>query len=196
MELNEIYKTVRSMHSGELYLCDDENLVKEQTKQLDLLFDYNALRPSQQKEKAKLLKKMFSSIGEGCYIETPFHANWGGKFVHIGDRLYANFNLTLVDDAPIYIGDDVMLGPNVVLCTATHPVSPVLRKKVAQYNLPVTIGNGVWIGANVMVMPGVTKDIPADVVAVGSPCRVLRPITEEDNRFYRKGKEIPSEFFR
>ena len=121
MELNEIYKTVRSMHSGELYLCDDENLVKEQTKQLDLLFDYNALRPSQQIEKTKLLKKMFSSIGEGCYIETPFHANWGGKFV---------------------------------------------------------------------------KDIPADVVAVGSPCRVLRPITEEDNRFYRKGKEIPSEFFR
>ena len=103
-----------------------------------------------------------------------------------------------------------MFGPNVVLCTATHPVSPVLRKKVAQYNLPVTIGNGVWIGANVMVMPGVTigensvigagsvvtKDIPADVVAVGSPCRVLRPITEEDNRFYRKDKEIPSEFFR
>lgn len=210
MELNDISKTVRSMHSGELYLCDDENLIKEQTKHLDLLFDYNALRPSQQKEKAKLLKKMFGSIGEGCYIETPFHANWGGKFVHVGDRLYANFNLTLVDDAPIYIGDDVMFGPNVVLCTATHPVSPVLRKKVAQYNLPVTIGNGVWIGANVMVMPGVTigensvigagsvvtKDIPADVVAVGSPCRVLRPITEEDNRFYRKDKEIPSEFFR
>lgn len=210
MELNDISKTVRSMHSGELYLCDDENLVKEQAKHLDLLFDYNALRPSQQKEKAKLLKKMFGSIGEGCYIETPFHANWGGKFVHVGNRLYANFNLTLVDDAPIYIGDDVMFGPNVVLCTATHPVSPVLRKKVAQYNLPVTIGNGVWIGANVMVMPGVTigensvigagsvvtKDIPANVVAVGSPCRVLRPITEEDNRFYRKGKEIPSEFFR
>ncbi|MBS4828919.1 MAG: sugar O-acetyltransferase [Firmicutes bacterium] len=204
MELQEIYER---MHSGKLYLCDSQELVDEQLKHLDMLFAYNQLPPSRQKEKSELLQKMFAHIGKNCYIETPFHANWGGKFCSFGDQVYANFNLTMVDDAPITVGNSVMFGPDVVLCTATHPISPDMREKVAQYNLPITIGNNVWIGAGCIVMPGVTigdnsvigagsivtKDIPANVVAYGAPCRVMRPITQEDKTYYRKGMEIRPE---
>ena len=123
------------------------------------------------------------------------------------DHVYANFNLVLVDDAVIEIGDNVMIGPNVVLCTGTHPVSPRLRAKEAQYNKRVKVGSGVWIGANTMVMPGVTigensiigagsvvtKDIPANVVAFGNPCKVYREITEEDEKYYDKDKLIDIE---
>ena len=125
----------------------------------------------------------------------------------MGDHVYANFNLVLVDDAVIEIGDNVMIGPNVVLCTGTHPVSPRLRAKEIQYNKRVKVGSGVWIGANTMVMPGVTigensiigagsvvtKDIPANVVAFGNPCKVYREITEEDEKYYDKDKLIDIE---
>ncbi|MDO4292347.1 MAG: sugar O-acetyltransferase [Eubacteriales bacterium] len=190
---------VERMHSGRLYLCDDPQIAKEQLEWLDRVYDYNHLKPSQQKEKTALLKKMFAHIGEGCYIETPFYANWGGKHVHFGDRVYANFNLTMVDDTKITVGNDVMIGPNVTLCTGTHPVSPRLREQVAQYNLPVTIGNNVWIGGSCVILPGVTigdhsiigagsvvtRDIPDNVVAYGNPCRVRRPITEQDDKIFR-----------
>ena len=123
----------------------------------------------------------------------------------MGDHVYANFNLVLVDDARIEIGDNVMIGPNVVLCTGTHPVSPRLRAKEAQYNKPVKVERGVWLGANTMVMPTigensiigagsiVTKDIPANVIAFGNPCKVYREITEEDERYYDKDKLIDIE---
>lgn len=205
MELNEI---IRKMHSGELYQCSDEALLEKQVKQLDMLFEYNSLKPSQAKEKQSLLKEMFAEFGEGSYIETPFHANWGGKFTHIGKSVYANFNLTLVDDGEIFIGDNVMIAPNVTICTGTHPINPELREKTVQYNLPVTIKRNAWIGAGSVILPGVTvgensiigagsvvtKDIPDNVVAVGSPCRVLREISERDKKYYRGNIEITDEF--
>ena len=204
MELNEIYSRI---HSGKLYFCNDEDLMSQQLAYLDKVYDYNHLKPSQFKEKAEMLKEMFAQLGEGCYIETPFYANWGGKNVHFGSNIYANYNLVLVDDCEIYVEDHVMIGPNVVLCTATHPVEPNLRRKQAQYNLPVHIHKNVWIGANCVIMPGVTvgentvigagsvvtRDIPANVVAVGSPCRVMREITERDNRYYYRDREIDIE---
>lgn len=98
---------------------------------------------------------MFAEIGENCYIEPPLHANWGGKHVHFGKNVYANFNLTLVDDTHIYVGDGTMLAPNVVLATAAHPILPELRKKQYQFNLPVHIGKNCWLGAGVIVLPGV-----------------------------------------
>lgn len=118
--------------------------------------------------------------------------------------MYANFNLTLVDDTYIYIGNSVMIGPNVTLATAGHPVEPELRREVAQFNIPIHIGDNVWIGANSVVLPGVkigensvigagsvvTKDIPSNVVAVGNPCRVLREIGEHDKEFYYKERQI------
>nr|WP_231474903.1 sugar O-acetyltransferase [Enterococcus saccharolyticus] len=192
------------MHHQQLYCCTDESIGQEQIKHLDLLFAYNQLPPSKQTEKQALLKDMFAEIGDDCYIETPFHANWGGKFAHFGHHIYANFNLTLVDDTTIYVGDYVQFGPNVVLAAGTHPIDPESRKKQAQYNLPIHIKDNVWIGANTVVLPGVTigensvigagsvvtKNLPANVVAVGNPCRVLREINEHDRTFYNQEKRI------
>lgn len=197
MDLNEILNRI---HSQKLYYCDNEELMAQQFTYLDKVFAYNNLRPSQQKEKTELLREMFAHIGEGCYIETPFYANWGGKNAHFGKSVYANFNLVLVDDSEIYVDDNVMIGPNVVLCSGTHPIEPELRRKQAQYNLPVHIEKNVWIGANCVILPGVTvgensvigagsvvsRDIPANVVAVGNPCRVLREIDENDRKYYNK----------
>lgn len=192
------------MNSGKLYFCEGEEMMVQQLACLDKVFAYNQLRPGQQKEKSALLKEMFARIGDECYIETPFQANWGGKHTFFGSRVYANYNLVLVDDCEIHVGDDVMMGPNVVLCSGTHPISPELRRKKAQYNLPVHIGNNVWLGANCIVLPGVTigensvigagsvvtKDIPSNVVAVGCPCRVLREIDERDRMYYNGGNII------
>lgn len=169
----------------------------------ELLFDYNHSRPGEYEKRSQILKEVLAEVGEGCYIEPPFRANWGSH-VHIGNGFYSNFNLTVVDDADIYIGDNVMIAPNVVIATGTHPICPELREKVYQYNLPVHIGNCVWIGAGAIIMPGVTigdgsvigagsvvtKDIPAGVVAVGNPCKVLREINDDDYKYYTKGKEI------
>lgn len=141
------------IHSGELYLPNDETIVKEQAAYQDMLCDYN---------------------------------------------------LTCVDDTHIYIDEYTMLGPNVTIATAGHPILPELREQIYQYNMPVHIGRNCWLGAGVIVMPGVTigdntvigagsivtKDIPANVVAVGNPCRVLRPIGEHDRKFYFKDREI------
>ena len=156
----------------------------------------------------ELLKQMLAEVGENCYIEPPFHANWGGRHVHFGKNVYANFNLTLVDDTHIYVGDCTMFGPNVTVCTAAHPVLPELREKGLQYNAPVRIGRNCWIGAGAIILPGitigdnsvigagsvVTKDVPVNVVAVGNPCRVLRPIGEKDRTFYFRDQRIPPEY--
>ena len=192
------------MHSGDLYLSADEDLVAEQLTFVEKLYDFNATRPLEQEKRAIMLKDMFAEIGEDCYIEPPLHANWGGKHVHFGKGVYANFNLTLVDDTHIYVGDYTMLGPNVVLATAGHPILPELRPLAYQYNMPVHIGKNCWLGAGVIVLPGVTigdntvigagsivtKDIPANVVAVGNPCKVLREINDHDKEYYFKNKKI------
>ena len=175
------------MHAGEPYvMADDPELMKYQQECLDKLFEYNSLRPSETEKKAALLKEMFAEIGEDCYIETPFHANFGGAHVHFGKNVYANFNLTLVDDTHIYVGDYTMFGPNVTLATAGHPVLPELREKLYQFNLPIHIGRNCWIGAHSTV----TRDIPADVVAYGSPCRGARKISARDKEFYSREKRI------
>ncbi len=203
----DLEESKRRMHNGKLYYAGQPELIADQLTYLEKNFDYNQLRPSQQKEKQALLKQLFAEIGESCYIEAPFHANWGGKHVHLGSHVYVNYNLTLVDDTHIYIGDHVMIAPNVVIATGTHPIHPELRRKEAQYNLPVHIQDNVWLGAGCLVMPGVTigensvigagsvvtKDIPENVVAVGNPCRVLRDISEKDLTVYHKESLIDIE---
>ena len=192
------------MHLGELYLPNSTEIMEEQTLCLDKLFDFNATRPTEGEKREKLLKEMFAEIGENCYIEPPFHANWGGKHVHFGKNIYANFNLTLVDDTHIYVGDYTMFGPNVTVATAGHPILPALREQAYQYNMPIKIGKNCWLGAGVIVLPGVTignnvvigagsvvtKDIPDNVVALGNPCRVLREINERDKEYYFKNRKI------
>ena len=198
---------LKRMHTGKLYCCTSEELAAEQLKCLDRLYTFNQTRPIEQEKRTALLSEMFAEIGEDCYIEPPLHANWGGKHVHFGKNIYANFNLTLVDDTDIYVGDYVMFGPNVSVCTAGHPVLPSLRREQAQYNIPVVIEKNVWIGAGAILLPGVhigensvigagsvvTKDIPPNVIAVGNPCRVLREIGERDKKYYFKDLEIDLE---
>lgn len=191
------------MERGMLYDPGDKEIMDEQFPYLDLLAEFNALRSSETEKRGELMKKMFASCGENCYIQPPFYANWSGHHIHMGKNVYANFNLTVVDDGEVYIGDYVMIGPNVTIATAGHPVQPELRRRAIQYNLPVRIGNNVWLGAGVIVLPGVTigddsvigagsvvtKDVPPGVVAVGNPCRVLREIGERDRQYYYR--ELP-----
>ena len=197
------------MQSGDVYLCDDEEMLDAQRAQLELLYDFNATRPGEAGRRATLLQRLLGGIGEGSYIEPPLHANWGCN-TFVGARFYANFNLTLVDDGVVTIGDDVMIGPNVTILTTGHPIRPDLRKAptVTQYSLPVTIGSGAWIGANVTILPGVTigensvigagsvvtKDIPANVVAYGNPCHVAREIGEHDDVYYWRDRVINAPF--
>ena len=197
------------LHTGELYFSMGDEIIDEQLTYVEKLYDYNATRPLEQKKRAALLKEMFAEIGEDCYIEPPLHANWGGKHVPFGKGVYANFNVTFVDDTHIYVGDYTMLGPNVVIAAAGHPILPCLREKACQYNMPVHIGKNCWLGAGVIVLPGVTigdntvvgagsvvtKDLPANVVAIGNPCRVLRPIGEHDKEYYFKDRKIDPSIF-
>lgn len=192
------------MHSGDLYDPYDKEIFEEQMLLLNRLYDFNQTRPTELDKREIMLKEMFAEIGEGCYIEPPLHTNLGGKHVHFGNNVYANFNLTLVDDTHIYIDDNTMIAPNVVIATASHPILPSLRKKGLQFNMPVHIGKNCWIGAGALILPGVsigdntvigagsvvTKDIPANVVAVGNPCKVLREISEHDRQFYYKDRRI------
>lgn len=195
------------IHSGDIYWPSDPDIMREQLAYLDLMDEYNATPRRLQEQRSAMLPKLFAEVGEDCYIESPYFANWGGHHVHLGRNVYANAGLKLVDDTHIYIGDYTMLGPNVVIATAAHPIDAGLRRKGLQYNKSVRIGKNCWLGAGVIVMPGVTigdntvigagsivtKDIPSDVVAVGNPCRVLREVTEKDRLFYDRGRPIDPE---
>lgn len=193
------------LHDGSLYQAMDEGLLRAQKAHMELLYDFNSTRPTETRKREELLCKMLAEIGEGSFIEPPFFANWGGCFLRLGHHVYINHNLSLVDDTHIYIGDCTKLGPNVMICTAGHPILPELRGSAPyQFNMPVRIGRNCWIGAGVCILPGVTigdhavigagsvvtKNIPARTVAVGNPCRVLRPISDHDKEFYFKNKTI------
>lgn len=191
------------MQNGDLYLPSDDALLERQRQCLEILHDFNTTRPSELQKRTEILRRLLAEIGNDCYIEPPLHANWGCH-THLGHHVYANFNLTLVDDGDIFIGNHVMFGPNVTLATAGHPIMPQLRQEGMQFNIPIRIGNNVWIGAGTIVLPGVTigentvigagsvvtKDIPANVVAVGNPCKILREIGERDNIYYYKDRKI------
>ena len=188
-----------------MYQAMDDDLIRAQRAHMELLYDFNHTRPTETRKREELLCKMLAEIGEGSFIEPPFFANWGGCFLHLGRHVYINHNLSLVDDTHIYIGDCTKLGPNVMICTAGHPILPELRGcSPYQFNAPVHIGYNCWIGAGACLLPGitigdhsiigagsvVTKDIPTRTVAVGNPCRILRSISDRDKEFYFKNKTI------
>ena len=198
---------IKKIKNGELYDSSFAAIPEEVNNKVneckELIYDFNMSRPSEIKFREEIIKKLFAEVGDNCYIEPPFHANWGCN-MHVGKNFYSNFNLTVVDDADIYIGDSVMIAPNVVLATAAHPICPELRERVYQYNLSIHIGNNVWIGAGSIILPGVTigdntvigagsvvtKDIPSGVVAVGNPCKVMREISDHDYENYYKDRKI------
>lgn len=197
-------KQSERMEKGFLYDPSDAEIMAEQLSFQDKLWEFNQLKPSDFDKKQQYMKEVFAECGENCYIELPFCANWGGHHVHFGNGVYVNFNLTLVDDGDIYIGDKVMIGPNVTIATANHPIDSDLRSRGLQYNKDVYIGENTWIGAGVIIVPGihignnsvigagsiVTKDIPDNVVAVGNPCRVLRTVSERDRKYFYKSEQI------
>ena len=195
------------MNAGLIYDPGNSELMAEQQKYQDKLWEFNNLRPSQEEEYARLIKEVFAEVGENTYIQRPVYANWGCRHVHLGSNIYANFNLTLVDDGHIYIGDWVQFGPNVTIATPGHPILPELRRHrnaLLQYNKDVHIEAGVWVGAGAIILPGVTigensvigagsvvtRDIPANVVAVGNPCRVIREIGMHDRDYFFRGEQI------
>ncbi len=192
-----------NMHNGKLYDPNDDSVMEEQMVCLDRLYDFNQTRPSEMDKRNAIMKEMMGDVGKDCYIEPPFHANWGGKHVHFGDGVYANFGLTCVDDTHIYVGSHTF-GPNVVLATAGHPMLPELRKHGIQYNMPIHIGENCWLGAGVIVVPGVTI---GDNVVIGASSvvnpRIFRPIgsngyampcrstiNDHDKEYYFKNKKI------
>lgn len=200
-ELEEI------LNSGKIY--NVLNLTAEDIsykKYLQQMERYNRLGYTKraEKEKAKLLRKLFAEVGDGTYIQAPYHAMWGGRHVHLGKNVYINFNCTFVDDAQIYIGDGTMIAPNVTIIAAFHPISPKLRAEGYGCNKPVHIGKNCWLASNVTVLQGVTigdnsvigassivtRDIPANTIAMGHPAKVVRQITADDDIYYDGGKLI------
>ena len=197
----------KRMMEGRIYPPGDEEIMAEQVVCMQKLWEYNQIQPKDMDKRFLKLQDMFAEIGEGSYIEPPLHANFGGKHVHFGKYVYANYNLTMVDDTHIYVGDYTMIGPNVTIATAGHPIDPALRSVQAQYNMEVHIGKNVWIGGGCVLLPGVsigdntvigagsivTKDIPANVVAYGNPCRVIREIGEHDRQYYYRDRKVDVE---
>jgi galactoside O-acetyltransferase len=176
-----------------LIYTESEASFQAPQRRTDLIFEYNHTPPSDAARRESLLTAIFGSVGERAVVLPPFHAGFGSN-VHIGDDFFGNVNLTFVDDVDIRIGDGVMIAPSVTLTTTGHPVHPARRVDYARFSEPIVIEDRVWIGSNAVVLPGVrigygsvigagsvvSRDVPPMVVAVGTPCRVLRAITEAD----------------
>ena len=202
----------KQMFSGEIYDPNEREIMEFQETLIERVNEYNKTpaTPEGLELRTKMLGEMLGSVGNNVYIEPPFHSNMGGRHCHIGDNFYANFNLTLVDDGEITIGNNVLCAPNVTIATAAHPFSPSLRAQALQYNLPVKIGNNVWIGTGAIILPGVTigdnsiigagsvvtRDIPANCIAVGNPCKMLRHLSVEDYFTYNHGVPVPEELLK
>lgn len=190
------------MRAGLLWTDDGENM-ELQRRGKDLMYEFNHTRPSEEEKRNEIAKELFGYFGEPAWVVQPVTVAIG-KNVSIGAGTYINSNCTFVDDYTIIIGEGCLIAPNVTICTTGHPVHPDLRKHGEMYSFPVHIGNHVWIGSNVVILPGitigdnsvigagsvVTKDIPANCVAMGNPCRVKREITERDKEYYYKDRKV------
>lgn len=190
---------------AELPYHSDDDIRTKMANARELLFEYNALHPSQAERKSEILKELLGKTGEKFYIEPPFRCDYGCN-IELGENFYANYNLTILDCNKVVFGDNVLVAPNVTIAAAGHPIHPDSRKKY-EYGIPVTIGNNVWLGAGVIICPGVTigdgsvigagsvvtKDIPANVVAFGNPCRVYRKITDDDKELYYQNRKFDVE---
>ncbi len=178
------------MLAGEVYCAIDPQLLKELAEVKEVIHDYNLLRPSENEKKLELLKGLLGHIGDDkVIINQPFRCDYG-KQISIGKRFFANFNFTILDEAPVTIGDDCFVGPNVSIYTACHSTDPVERNTRQEWAKPVTIGNNVWIGGSVTILPGVSigdnvsigagsvvvNDIPSNTIAVGNPCKVIKQL--------------------
>jgi maltose O-acetyltransferase len=177
------------MLAGELYRANDPALERERLRARELTARFNACEPANEARRRSLLEELLGALGEGAWIEPPFYCDYGGN-VTLGDRAFFNFDCVVLDCAPVVIGDGCLVGPGVQLCAATHPLDPAVRTDGLELAFPITLGTNVWVGAGVIVGAGVTigdnsvigagsvvlRDVPASVLAAGSPCRVVREL--------------------
>lgn len=176
------------MLSGMVYSAIDDQLLKELNEVKEIIHEYNALKPSQTLRRFQILKDLLGHVADDeIIVNQPFYCDYGQQ-IRVGKRFFANFNLTILDEARVTIGDDCFIGPNVSIYTACHSTDPVERNTRREWAEPVTIGDNVWIGGSVTILPGVTigsnvtigagsvvtRDIPDNVVAVGNPCKVIK----------------------
>ncbi|MCY4779447.1 sugar O-acetyltransferase [Sphingobacterium sp. UT-1RO-CII-1] len=189
-----IEKSVKQkMISGDPYQANGRELFDDRQRAKQALQTLNLLDPSKIKERNSIIKNLLGKTAKGFFIEPPFRCDYGYN-IEVGNAFYANYNLTILDSAPVIIGNNVLIGPNVSLFTASHPIDSSLRIKGWEIAKPITIEDAVWIGGNTVINPGVTigagtvigsgsvvtKNIPAGVVAAGNPCRIIRKITDQD----------------
>lgn len=197
------------MLAGLPYKAWLDGLREERMENKLKIHKYNQLRPDEEEKIEELIRSILGKAGKDVHIEAPFHCDYGSN-IEAGDYFYANYNCTILDVGKVIFGDNVMLAPNVSIYTAGHPIHPDSRNSGYEYGIPVTIGNNVWVGGNVVINPGVTigndvvigagsvvtKDIPDRVVALGNPCRVVRQIVEDDRKYYYKNKEFDVQDYR
>ena len=201
METGKVF--IEFGHASEEDQAYEKLLDERRRRSKSLCFQYNQTDPMNEEQRGKLIREVLGGAGKTPWLETPIYFAYGCNTT-VGDHFYSNFNLTVVDDVSVTIGNCVMCAPNVTISTTGHPVHPYYRTRGAHFSLPIVIEDNVWIGANVAIMPGVTigknrvigagsvvtHDIPADVVAFGTPCRVIRPITDADLETIRPGAAI------
>lgn len=190
------------MKSGKIYAAMDEELSQGRHRARQLVRQFNDSDSEDIEQRVLILKTLFKNTGERVYIEPPFRCDYG-TLVEVGENFYANYELIILDCAPIKIGHDVMFGPRVSLYAASHPLDAEVRKTGLETSEGITIGDNVWLGGNVVVTPGVkigdntvvgagsvvTKDLPSNVIAVGNPCRVLRELTNEDKEYWENERQ-------
>lgn len=191
------------MISGKPYKAFGEELFMERQQAKEMLFEFNALRPNQIDKRNEILKKLLGTTKTKFFIEPPFHCDYGYN-IEIGENFYSNYNLIILDCAKVSIGDNVLIGPNVGIYTAGHPLHFEIRNQDYEYAFPISIGDNVWIGGNVVINPGVTigentvigsgsvvtKDIPSNVIAMGNPCKEYRKLTYDDRQYYYKKRKM------
>ena len=181
------------MLAGQIYDACNPEILSELFTTQDAVFEYNQMRPTDHALRTEKIKQILGKTGERVIVNQPFHCDYGSN-ISVGEGFFANFNLTVLDEAPVTIGDNCFIGPNVGLYTACHPTDPVARNSRQEWAEPITIGHNVWIGGGVTVLPGVTigdnvtigagsvvaKDIPSNCVAVGNPCRPVKWLEESE----------------
>lgn len=182
------------MQNQKLYDANyDEDLLKERRMAKDICFEFNQLRPSDTKNQTAVMKRLLGKVVGDFTIVAPFWCDYGYN-IEIGKNFFANHNTVILDGAKVIFGDNVYIAPNCGFYTAGHPIDAERRNEGLEYAYPITVGDNVWIGAGVHVLAGVTigsnvvigsgsivvKDIPDNCVAIGNPCKMLRPITDED----------------